>query len=177
MSGPEEAPQGGLSARAYSRVRGVSHVTVLKAIKSHRITLSADGTIDPVRADQEWARNTFNDRVVPAAPPPLDSPKVGQGDGVDMLFKKGKAKEQYFRGQMAELEFNLANGQVIKASVAGEFASSISNIIRDQVSAWADRLAPVVAAVTDETAVHRILSKESDALLRKVSKTIADAGY
>ncbi|MGD0778787.1 MAG: elements of external origin, partial [Candidatus Solibacter sp.] len=43
----------GLSARAYARVRGVSHVAVLKAIKNKRISLGADGTIDPVKANRE----------------------------------------------------------------------------------------------------------------------------
>ena len=47
----------GLSIRAYARHRGVSHVAVKKAIDSGRITPEADGTLDPQRADAEWAKN------------------------------------------------------------------------------------------------------------------------
>ena len=48
----------GLSIRAYARHRGVSHVAVKKAIDTGRITPQADGTIEPNRADLEWAQNT-----------------------------------------------------------------------------------------------------------------------
>ena len=48
----------GLSIRAYARHRGVSHVAVKKAIDSGRITPEADGTIDPDKADRDWARNS-----------------------------------------------------------------------------------------------------------------------
>jgi hypothetical protein len=161
-------------------MRGVSHVAVLKAIKNKRISLEADGTIDPVRANQEWDRNTFAGKTVVTAPPPLDTGRAGSqapGGDLSLMYQKGKVKEQFYKGQIAELEFNLRNGKLIEATTAGEYASSVSNIIRDQVSAWPDRLTPMLAAATDETMIHRILAKEGDALLRKVSKAIADAGY
>ena len=47
-----------LSIRAYARHRGVSHTAVQKAIKSGRISQEADGTIDPVKADDDWRNNT-----------------------------------------------------------------------------------------------------------------------
>ena len=52
----------GLSIRAYARHRGVSHVAVKKAIDSGRITPEPDGTIEPNRADLEWAQNTVSAR-------------------------------------------------------------------------------------------------------------------
>ena len=57
----------GLSIRAYARHRGVSHVAVKKAIDSGRITPEPDGTIEPNRADLEWAQNTVSARK-PATP-------------------------------------------------------------------------------------------------------------
>ena len=48
----------GLSIRAYARHRGVSDTAVHKAIRTGRITPEADGSVDPERADQDWARNT-----------------------------------------------------------------------------------------------------------------------
>ncbi len=47
-----------LSIRAYARHRGVSDTAVHKAIRSGRITPEPDGTIDPDKADAQWARNT-----------------------------------------------------------------------------------------------------------------------
>lgn len=64
----------GLSIRAYARHRGVSHVAVKKAIDTGRITPEADGTIEPNRADLEWAQNTASTRR-PAATPAAQSAK------------------------------------------------------------------------------------------------------
>ena len=66
----------GLSIRAYARHRGVSHVAVKKAIDSGRITPEPDGTIEPNRADLEWAQNTVPARKVApvkAAPAAVES--------------------------------------------------------------------------------------------------------
>ena len=47
-----------LSIRAYGRHRGVSHVAVLRAIRSGRIHRNPDGLIDADRAERDWAANT-----------------------------------------------------------------------------------------------------------------------
>src|ERR1700730_12644629 len=48
----------GLSIRAYAKVRGVSHVAVLKAIKAGRIPIEPDGAIDSGKADAAWEPST-----------------------------------------------------------------------------------------------------------------------
>jgi hypothetical protein len=42
--------------------------------------------------------------------------------------------------------------------------------------AMPDRVSPMLAAVDDEKAIHRMLAAEVAAVLRKVSKSVADAG-
>jgi hypothetical protein len=54
----------GVSLRAYARMRGCSLTAVQKAIASKRITTLPDGTIDPERANQEWAKNTFAGQTI-----------------------------------------------------------------------------------------------------------------
>ncbi|MGB3537911.1 MAG: elements of external origin [Mesorhizobium sp.] len=48
----------GMSRRAYAAHRGVSETAVRKALASGRITLEADGSIDPAKADAQWDRQT-----------------------------------------------------------------------------------------------------------------------
>jgi hypothetical protein len=48
----------GVSRREYARLRGCSHTAVSKAIRTGRITLEPDGSIDPARADAQWAGET-----------------------------------------------------------------------------------------------------------------------
>ena len=73
----------GLSIRAYAKVRGVSHVAVLKAIKAGRIPIEPDGAIDPGKADAAWERSTDPGRTksrTKAKPSPENS-EAGRGSG------------------------------------------------------------------------------------------------
>ncbi|MFC7705765.1 terminase gpA endonuclease subunit [Plastorhodobacter daqingensis] len=48
----------GVSRRRYASMRGVSDMAVRKAIASGRISVEADGTIDPLKADAQWDSQT-----------------------------------------------------------------------------------------------------------------------
>ena len=48
----------GMSRRQYAAHRGVSHTAVSKAVRTGRISVLEDGTIDPEQADREWAAQT-----------------------------------------------------------------------------------------------------------------------
>ncbi len=48
----------GLSRRAYARHRGCAESAVRKAIATGRITPEPDGSIDPAKADAQWAAQT-----------------------------------------------------------------------------------------------------------------------
>lgn len=48
----------GVSRRRYASMRGVSDMAVRKAIASGRISVEADGTIDPAKADAQWDAQT-----------------------------------------------------------------------------------------------------------------------
>lgn len=54
----EDLAKIGISLREYARRRGVSHTAVGKAIKDGRISVEADGSIDPVKADLQWDAQT-----------------------------------------------------------------------------------------------------------------------
>jgi hypothetical protein len=173
----------GVSLRAYARMRGCRLTAVQKAIASKRITTLPDGTIDPERANQEWAKNTFAgqtvNRTAAAAPKerasPMPEPPVSTGDPVAQ-YLRARAVKTSFEARTAQLEYEERAGKLIQAVRASEYAASFSAIVKDHLQARADRLAPMLAAVNDEKAIHRLLKNDDEAVLRKVSKAIADAG-
>ena len=173
----------GISLRAYARMRGCSLPAVQKAIASKRITTLPDGSIDPERANQEWARNTFAgqtvNRTAAAAPKervsPMPEPQTATGDPVAQ-YLRARAVKTSFEARTAQLEYEERAGKLIQAVRASEYAASFSAIVKDHLQARADRLAPMLAAVNDEKAIHRLLKNDDEAVLRKVSKAIADAG-
>jgi len=178
-----------VSIRAYARMRGCSESAVRKAIASKRIKPEADGSIDPARANREWEQNTFAAatlRPAPAKPPrPQSQPRaaVPHVPNVDspssdpvQSFLRARAVKETFNAKVAQMEYEERAGRLIQASRAAEYASTFSSIVKDHLMAMPDRLAPVLAAVDDEHAAHRILLNDVSAVLKKLSKAVADAG-
>ena len=169
----------GISLRAYARARGCSLTAVQKAIASKRITALADGTIDAERANREWAKNTFAGQTVreAAAPErlPMHESPAPTGDPVT-AYLRARAVKESFQARTAELDYKERAGKLIDAARASEYAATFSAIVKDGLMAMPDRLAPMLAAVDDEKTIHRMLGAEITALLRKVSKAVADAG-
>jgi phage terminase small subunit len=182
----------GISLRAYARMRGCSLTAVQKAIASKRITTLADGTIDPERANQQWAKNTFAGQTInrqtpapkprngSAQPKASSQPVIPQAGEVTSdpvaAYLRARAVNETFKAKVSQLEYEERTGKLIQAVRASEYAATFSAIVKDSLMAMPDRLAPMLAAVDDEKAIHRILAAEVSTLLRKVSKAVADAG-
>ena len=177
----------GISIRAYARMRGCAKSAVEKAIKTKRITTLPDGTIDPAQADQQWAKNTFAGHTLnrarpkaaprsgPAPTPPESSSSSVSGDPV-AAYLRARAVNETFKAKVSQMEYEERAGKLIPALRASEYAATFSAIVKDGLMAMPDRLSPMLAAVDDEKAIHRMLAAEVSALLRKVSKAVADAG-
>jgi len=170
----------GVSLREYARIRGCSLTAVQKAISGKRITTLADGTIDAERANREWAKNTFAGQTIretAVAPErlPMHESVAGSGDPVT-AYLRARAVKESFAARTAQLEYEERAGKLIPAARAAEYAAGFSSIVKDGLMAMPDRLAPMLAAVDDEKAIHRMLVAEVSAALRKVSKAVADAG-
>jgi hypothetical protein len=168
----------GISLRAYAKARGCSLTAVQKAIATKRITKLPDGTIDADRANREWATNTFAGQTVREAAPerlPMHESPAPTGDPVT-AYLRARAVKESFQARTAELDYKERAGKLIDAARASEYAATFSAIVKDGLMAMPDRLAPMLAAVDDEKTIHRMLGAEITALLRKVSKSVADAG-
>jgi hypothetical protein len=170
----------GISLRAYAKARGCSLTAVQKAIATKRITKLPDGTIDAERANREWSKNTFAGQTVreSASTPerlPMHESPAPTGDPVT-AYLRARAVKESFQARTAELDYKERAGKLIDAARASEYAATFSAIVKDGLMAMPDRMAPMLAAVDDEKTIHRMLGAEITALLRKVSKSVADAG-
>ena len=128
----------GVSIRAYARTRGRAESAVRKAIATKRITPNPDGTIDPERADQEWAQNTFAGQTLhqatrpqvvsrSATPPPRSgsgmlNPPEASGDPVT-AYLRARAVTETYKARTAQLEYEERAGKLIQATKAGEYAA------------------------------------------------------
>ena len=100
---------------------------------------------------------------------------AASGDPVT-AYLRARAVKESFAARTAPLEYEERAGKLIPAARAAEYAATFSSIVKDGLMAMPDRLSPMLAAVDDEKAIHRMLVAEVSAALRKVSKAVADAG-
>ena len=148
----------GLSIRAYARHRGVSDAAVRKAIAAGRITPEGDGTVDPERADAEWARNTeaprsgTRARVVKAAVPPEGASTAPVGDGQANLPTGGasllqaRTVNEVVKAQTNKVRLARLKGELVDRNQAIAHVFKLSRAERDAWLNWPARISAQMAA-------------------------------
>ena len=184
----------GLSIRAYAQHRGVSHTAVAKAIKAGRISKEPDGTIDPAKADAQWARNTLpsqnlNTSVTkPAskvATPPVSTP-VATGSSRELQppvetgrisapdYQTSRAIREAYAARLAKLEFEERTGKLLNADEVKVKHFNLARLLRDRIQQIPRKLAPqIVAAVVaqpDQRVVEDLLMEAIREALEELSR-------
>lgn len=148
----------GLSIRAYARHRGVSHVAVKKAIDTGRITPEADGTIEPNRADLEWAQNTVAARKPAAAKtvllaaeplrpqnPPAEPPAPALSSGGTSLLQ-ARTVNEVLKAQLNKVELARRKEELVDRSQAIAHVFRLARTERDAWLNWPARVSAQMAA-------------------------------
>ena len=149
----------GLSIRAYARHRGVSHVAVKKAIDSGRITPEPDGTIEPNRADLEWAQNTVSARkpaptkVAPAAVEPPRARAIEPAEPAAPVLSTGgtsllqaRTVNEVVKAQTNKVRLAQLKGDLVDRSQAIAHVFRLARTERDAWLNWPARISAQMAA-------------------------------
>ena len=176
-----------LSIRKYAAHRGISHVSVLKAIKSGRIEKAADGSIDVATADVDWEKNTnpgqqasqhHHAAARPATAPVSSSPLASvesipesRSAAGSLDYSKARAVRENYLARMAKLDFEERSDKLMSRDEVEVAAFKKFRDFRDSMLNIPDRMASVLAAESDPTRVHSLLSDE----IRKMLTEFADA--
>jgi hypothetical protein len=170
----------GLSIRAYARQRGVSDTAVHKAIKSGRITPEPDGTINPVKANAAWNRNSdpAQQRKQQPSPTPKARPQPIQpaaqipsppkAAGPD--FQTSRAVKETYAAKMAMLDFEERTKGLISTDEVRVSAFNLARRVRDRLQLIPHRLAAVLAAEMIAEEVEKILETEIRKALEELTK-------
>lgn len=183
----------GLTIRGYARHRGVSHTAVRKALATGRISAAPDGTIDPQKADRDWAGSTdpskpLNSvtgmpkmRRVPGAPSaPIGA--AGSGDaaagscadeGASRLassYAASRAARESYQARLAKLDFEQRSGKLVDTDEVRAHIFGLVRRLRDSLLGIPDRLAPVLVGETDQAQIHQRLTEELTTSLAELSK-------
>jgi hypothetical protein len=142
----------GLSIRAYARHRGVTDTAVHKAIQSGRITPESDGTIDPERADRDWARNTENPRsgTKQQAPrvkaPELSGDGSSQSGGGGTSLLQARTVNEVVKAQTNKVRLSRLKGELVDRSQAIAQVFKLARTERDAWLNWPSRVSALLAA-------------------------------
>jgi hypothetical protein len=149
----------GISIRAYGRHRGVSDTAVRKAIATGRITAEADGSIDPVRADAEWAANTTSgNAVAPARPARARSaPAVSIEESfaapgrpaAGNSYAQARTANEVLKAQHHKLRIAQLKGELIDRSQVMAQVFALARAERDAWLNWPARISSMLAAELD----------------------------
>ncbi len=163
-----------MSLRAYSRHRGVSLRAVQKAIAAGRIQPLADGKIDAATADSEWARNTAPRPQTkssqaesvrpmpsyPAASPANDLEVASRPEGGAVEYSRARAIREGYLARISKIEFEERSARLVSRDEVAVQAFNKFRTFRDGMLNIPDRIAAVLAAESDATRVHEILTSE-----------------
>ena len=180
----------GLSIRAYAQHRGVSHTAVAKAIKAGRISVEPDGTIDPAKADAQWARNTLPSQNLntgaakPAAkvatppvstpvatvssrelPPPLETGRISAPD-----YQTSRAIREAYAARLAKLEYEERTAKLISSDEVEMRTFNLARRLRDRMQTLPRRLAAALAAEQDPRVIEQRLDDEIRQALEELSR-------
>ncbi|MBF0436484.1 MAG: hypothetical protein HQL77_14060 [Magnetococcales bacterium] len=173
-----------MGVREYARHRRVTHTAVEKAIKSGRIQKEADGSIDPVKADAAWGRNTSQAQqrkqepvfVKPPPPPvrhpvtrPADPDAVPSGSAIPNYHVSRAVRETY-NAKLTRLDYEERMGKLLKGEDVAAEAYASARRARDRLLGIPSRVAAVLASETDSKAIERLLEQELRIALEELSR-------
>ena len=150
-----------LKQAEYARHRHCSREAVRNAVASGRITtFGPDKLIDPELADAQWQRNTrvrvrsaSADKTIPAA----NVPPVA---AVSVSYDEARRRRELAEASMAEMKQEELSGDLIRVDVITRHLARKIATMRDAFLQIPLRLAPVIAAETDQAKIHAMLETE-----------------
>lgn len=171
-----------LTQSQYSAYCGKSQGYISKLIKRGMPTVKVGKKrrIDPIEADK-WRSKNINAQ---------DVDQIGKADGgnertvsaeekKEVIEKSGltifknvteaQALDRSYAAALKKLEFEEKSGELISAEDVKRDAERAARIVKDLVTSWPGRTAPIVAPITDVFEVEQALKRECDQLLNEIA--------
>lgn len=148
-----------MNASEYARHRGVSKEQVRKYIEGGKITARRVGRgyqIDAAQADRELDANRSPDRGGRNGGPD----ELGGGARAGVSFAHARAVRETYAARILQLDFEQKSGRLVDKNELKLKLAKLHMAVRDNLRTIPDRVAPVLAAETDQAKIHAILLKE-----------------
>lgn len=155
-----------ISASAYAKHRGISLVSVSKAIQSGKISAEQNGKgylIDPVVADREWSGAVTREHGKASLQP---SPVSGQ----EMTYAKSRAIKEAYAARLKKLEYEQAMGSMVDSDEVRRQAYAAGKLTQTKIMSIPIRIAPQLAGMDDVQEIRRLLEDELRYALEELTR-------
>lgn len=85
---------------------------------------------------------------------------AGTDESKDPVFARSQAQKEYFRAELARLDFEERIGKLVEKEQVDALAFSVARLVRDAMLNIPSRIAGILAAESDQRKVHDLLEKE-----------------
>jgi hypothetical protein len=159
-------------------LRGASHVAVLKAIDTGRLTepavrkVNGRWQIDAPLADAQWAGNTNNMPDSGELPESTSTRQPHPADGGPSLAQAKRAKAVY-EAELTRLALQREKKELVLADEVRREASRLARQVRDLLLMIPGRNAAKVATMQDQEAIRELLENEINSALRGLANETA----
>jgi hypothetical protein len=147
----------GLSIRGYARHHGVTPAAIRKALKTGRISLGADGTIDAEAADRAWSTRTA---ITVTGPAGRRGPAPGVAVGLD-AYQQARAAKTAIEAERAALELRRRQGELVDRALGERLVFAFGRRQRDAWLAWPARIGAELAAALGVDAAALVVQLEA----------------
>jgi hypothetical protein len=165
-----------MNLREYAESRGKSYQTLARWAQTGRLTqIKREGRSyvisDPQALDREIAASRSPDRGGSSPGTQVDdSLRRQQADERAVpSFARSRAIREAFAAKLSELEFKQRSGKLVDKAELKMKLAKVHMGVRDALRTIPDRVAPIVAAETDQAAIHALLLKEIGQALEGLS--------
>ncbi len=155
-----------MSQAEYARHRGKSRQYISRLAKAGVLVMRG-GKVDAAASDA-----VLDDRPEPVSERIVSAPAEVTPSGA--TFAQAKTAAMVFKAKLRKMESDVRIGKLVEAELVKQRWSAIYRLIVDRILAWPNRLAPEVAALTDERQVREAILREVRALVNDLR---ADVQY
>lgn len=172
-----------MNLRQYAENRGVEYTQLSKWAGQGRFTSDAmrkEGrawvVADPQELDRQVAAAKSPDRGGRGGAPPIDDALRRQQNQAAAIpsFAQSRAVREAFAAKLTKLEFDQRSGKLVDKSELKMRLAKLHMAVRDNLRTIPDRVAPIVAAETDQAKIHAMLLKEIGQALEGLSDAIGN---
>ena len=179
----------GITQKELARRMGVTPQAVSKRVKAGRLTLLADGTLDPEMAEREWnaTREPAPSQTATSKPPAATVPAAARSEpsgsqptttrsstqpGATGTYAQAKTADALYKAKLRQIEFEHRSGTLVRSDDVEQHWYALAQAVRTRLMAIPQRLAAELAATDD---IHRVRLRLDEEIRTALEELAQDA--